>query len=171
MQPPFDSSERKGQEVGDTRGRPFFVIEQAQDDLNIRGQVGKQGANSRFTLRFQYLFQRLARCRFRLPIQQGFKIVLFCRGLPLVAYSDPAGMIARDGIQPARELARFLQLRQGAKGQQKRLLRHIMRRLAAVQNLHGNEDSGIAKPRDQFVTRFQAAHLRQANHFRIAEIL
>ena len=79
--------------------------------------------------------------------------------------------MARNGAEPARELRRVLQLRQPAKREQERLLRHIFGPVLRTERLPRYQQHGGAKPVNQFIAGFPAAQSRHFDDFAIAQIV
>ncbi len=171
MQPPFDGSEGEHQEFGDAGGGPLLIVKQLQHDLKLRGQIGQQRADRLPPFQAQQLLQRPRRAPVGARHQQAFQAGRL-RGLAAAMLKRHAPRaIARDRTQPAREFGRILESGQRPKGQQKSLLRHILRRFRRTQHLLSNDLDRAAEAAHQLVAGFRTAQLRDFHQFAVADKL
>lgn len=163
MQTPLHGIRRQREKRGDLRDRPLLEVVEAQHGLKRSRQLRDGPAQALLRVA---AFQRLGRMDSQFPAmrqQQRVQFRRLCGAAAALLQGDAPGAMAGNGMEPAGEFRRMLQLGQRLERQQKCLLRHVFRRAARSQNRFGNQRHAAAEPPHQRVEGVQVAQQRQHN--------
>lgn len=170
VQPPLHRGDRERKEIGDARDGPLLGVAQPQDHPVVRFEPGKGLADAGA---LAALFDRLGGTLGQLAAL-GQEQAVYLRGLsrlrPPFAPGDPTGAVPGDGAQPGRELRRLLQLRQRLEGDQKRLLRHVLRTLPPAQRLLRDQSHRAPEPAHELIEGLEVAEQCGKHDLGVAEL-